>query len=185
LPLGRWWRSLQKLPEPAPVAILPQQGMRKHVIVAGYGRSGSTVARALRLAAVPVVVVELDHRLFESAQARGLAAVWGDITREEVLSAADGKHAQMLILALPGRSTIELAVRHVRHLNPDIQIISKAINDHDLIELRQLGVNVAVVSEFEGGVEMVRQALLKSGRQDADTKRLVNHLRSNLYGELK
>jgi hypothetical protein len=44
-----------------------------------------------------------------------------------------------------------------------------------------LGVDAVVQSEFEGGVEMLRQTLIHCGRGD-DIQQLVSELRASLYG---
>ncbi len=52
-------------------------------------------------------------------------------------------------------------------------------------ELRELGVPITVQPEFEGGLEMVRQSLLRFGRDDAEARHLVNQQRASYYGILK
>jgi hypothetical protein len=48
-----------------------------------------------------------------------------------------------------------------------------------------MGVPVAVQPEFEGGLEMVRQALLRFGHEDERTRLLVEEQRELFYGMLK
>ena len=62
------------------------------------------------------------------------------------------------------------------------QAIARAMRSHHIAELRALGVDIAVQPEFEGGVEMLRQVLIRCGRDDSETQRLVAHLREDLYG---
>jgi hypothetical protein len=51
------------------------------------------------------------------------------------------------------------------------------------MELRDLGVNATVQPEFEGGIEMVRQALAPYNYDELEVSRLISKLRSSLYGE--
>nr|AUN37740.1 putative glutathione-regulated potassium-efflux system protein KefB [uncultured bacterium] len=88
IPLGRAWQRRRKPVQPTLGMELPKDPLENHVVVAGYGRSGRAVAKALRAGAIPFVVVELDHPMFTLAVADGMPAVWGDVTREEVLAAA-------------------------------------------------------------------------------------------------
>lgn len=182
LPLGRSWREWRKPGFTIQTAHLANEGLRDHVVVAGYGRSGQTVAQALHVAGTPLIVVELDHLLFGAAQSKGIPAIWGDVAREEVLRAAHVDRAQMLVLAIPDRGSIKLTLQRVRSINPKIAVIARALRNHHVKELRSMGVDIPVQPEFEGGIEMLRQVLIRRGCDDAETSRLVAHMRENLYG---
>ncbi len=184
LPLGRRWREWRKSPDQVQAIGIEDDRLYNHVVVAGYGRSGQTVARALRVAGISLVVIEIDHLLFSAAQSTGIPAVWGDVARPEVLEAAQTARARILVLAVPDRGSVQLTLQRVRAMNPGIQVIARAARDHQLAELRTLGVDFAVQPEFEGGVEMLRQVLVRCGRDDAETRRLVSHLREDLYGSI-
>ena len=183
LPLGRAWRSWRK---PATVQArieLPAEALREHIIVAGYGRSGKAVARVLRAAGIPLVIVELNHLVFSELNAEGLPGIWGDITSEEILRAASVESARILVLTVPDRSTVQLAVAGARRLNSNVIAIARASLSHHVIELRKLGIDAVVQPEFEGGVEMVRQALVRYPVSSVATARLVSDLRKEFYGE--
>jgi len=179
LPLGRAWRRWSKPAASLPYIELPKESLSDHVVVAGYGRTGQTVARALRDAGIPLTVVELDHALFRSAVAEDLPAVWGDITRDEVLHAAQIEHARILVLTVPDRASVHLGIERARRLNPAVLLIARAAREHHVAELRALGVDAAVQPEFEGGVEMLRQALIGCGRDDTEAQMLVAKLRED------
>ncbi|HZT30931.1 MAG TPA: cation:proton antiporter [Bryobacteraceae bacterium] len=182
LPLGRAWRSWRKpAAAPAPVA-LPPEALHGHIVVAGYGRSGQAVARVLRAAGIPLVVVELNHAVFGALHEHGLAGVWGDITSEEIQHAARIESARMLVLAVPDLSTAELGVDRARRLNPAIVTIARAARPQQMTALRKLGVDAVVQAEFEGGVELVRQALIRYPADGALAARLLAGVREEFYG---
>ncbi|MDX1983358.1 MAG: cation:proton antiporter [Bryobacteraceae bacterium] len=182
LPLGRAWRAWRKPSMPVNTIELPVPALRDHVVVAGYGRSGRAVAQVLRASGTALMVVESDYALMGDITAARLNGVWGDITRDEILHAASIEKARILVLAVPDRSTVQLTVERVRRINPSLTIIARAVREHQVEELRRLGVDAAVQPEFEGGVEMVRQALVRYGFDDGAVNRLVGDLRNELYG---
>jgi monovalent cation:H+ antiporter-2, CPA2 family len=183
LPLGRAWQSWRK-PAGVPAHFeLPQQALEAHIIVAGYGRSGKAVASVLRSAGIPLLVVELNHAVFNDLKATAIPGVWGDITSEEVLRAAHIEGARILVLTVPDLSSVELSVNRARRLNPKIVTIARAALSHQVVELRKMGVDAVVQAEFEGGVEMVRQALVRYPADTAATSRLVSNVRNEFYGE--
>jgi CPA2 family monovalent cation:H+ antiporter-2 len=181
LPLGRAWQDWRK-PTRSPERLeLPHEALRGHTIVAGYGRSGKAAARVLRKVGIPLIVVELDHSVFNDLPADGIAGVWGDITSREILQAAQVETARLLLLTVPGPSTGHLAIQRARQLNPSVAIIARAARPHHVAELRELGVNAVVQPEFEGGVEMVRQALVQYP-SEAGASHVVSEIRNEFYG---
>lgn len=182
LPLGRAWRAWRKPARMPTVPGLPQEMLQGHIIVAGYGRSGKAAARVLRAAGIPLIVVELNHAVFSDLHANGLKGVWGDITSEEILHAAGVERARILLLAVPDHSTVCMSIERARRLNPKIVVIARAGGAHNVAELDKLGIDAAVQAEFEGGVEMVRQALVRYPYDDAATSRLVSDVRAEFYG---
>jgi CPA2 family monovalent cation:H+ antiporter-2 len=180
-PLGRAWRRWRK--PKAATAQVELSGDRQtgHVIVAGYGRTGRAVARVLKAANIPLVAVELNHSVFSRIAADGFAGVWGDITGEEIQHAANVAEARVLLLTVPDASTIHLSVDRARRANPKIAVIARAGRERHMEELTALGVDAAIQPEFEGGVEMVRQALLRYSCEGERQARLVAAVRADFY----
>ncbi len=182
LPLGRAWRGWRK---PTKVPVVPDLAREKldaHIVVAGYGRSGRAAARVLGAAGIPVVVVELNHAEFRDLSSDGLSGVWGDVTSEEILHAARIESARILLITVPNASTVYLSVERAKRLNPKLVVIARAVQAHNVAELRRLGVDAVIQAEFEGGVEMVRQALVRYPYEDAAMQRLVSGVRDEFYG---
>lgn len=181
LPLGRWWNSRQKTRRTGDTVPLSQPDLRDHVIVAGYGRTGRAAARVFQKAGIPLVVVELNHGVFADLTADGLPGIWGDITGEHILHAAQIERARILLLTVPDHSTLHLAIQRAKHLNPRVVIIARAVRPHHLEELRELGAGAVVQPEFEGGVEMVRQALIQFPGDEPAIWQSVADVREEFY----
>lgn len=181
LPLGRAWRAWQKPPAPARTIEVPDTSLTGHVIIGGYGRTGRTAARALKTSRIPFVIVELNHSLMEDLTAAGFTGIWGDITSEEILHAAQVECARMLLLTVPDQNSAQLAVVRARGMNADLIVIARAVREHHVAELLKLGVAAVVQPEFEGGVEMARQVLIRSRHNPAEALQIVDTLRSELY----
>ena len=111
-------------------------------------------------------------------RARRLHGVWGDITSAEILHAAHVKGARMLLLTMPDPDDIHLCVQRAHHLNPRSSLLRA--RPESVAEL-PLGV-APCQPEFEGGVEMVRQALVRYQCADDTTTRLVAEVRKEYYG---
>jgi CPA2 family monovalent cation:H+ antiporter-2 len=182
LPLGRTWRRFRKQDVGPATVELPNTKLEGHVVVAGYGRHGRAVTGVLGAANIPLVLAEWDHSTFSDASSEGIQAIWGDIAQDTILEATGIENARMIILTLPDQSTIELATRRARAMNPSIIVIARAVVERNVAELRKMGVDRVVQPEFEGGIEMVRQALVVWDFDRTETWRLIKILRSELYG---
>jgi monovalent cation:H+ antiporter-2, CPA2 family len=180
LPLGRMGQRRHASPpsvplEPAAVSL------RDHVIVAGYGRSGKATARVLHSAGIPFTVIEINHAVYGCLAADGVSGIWGDITGDEILKAAGLDTARILLLTVPDQATVRMAVQRARSLNPAVSVIARAFRRQDVLELRRLGVAGAVQPEFEGGVEMVREALLQYEPDAGVASALISEMRAEYY----
>jgi CPA2 family monovalent cation:H+ antiporter-2 len=182
-PLGRMWQRWRH-PSPARLPVeLPQESLEGHAIIAGCGRSGIAVARVLQKADVPLIVVEINHAIFSEVTAGGLPAVWGDITRTEILEAVQIRTARLMILAMPEPTSVLLATERATELNPSIAIIARASRPHQLAELRRKKVDAIIQPEFEGGIEMVRQALEHYPCAPSTAARLLSEVRNEYYAD--
>lgn len=182
LPIGRLWRKWRKQDHTVMSIPRSNSALMDHVVVAGYGRNGRAVTRVLRAANIPLVLAEWDHAAFSDAVSQGIEAVWGDIGQDVILHAAGIEHARMIILTVPDHSTIRLAANRARAMNPKIIVIARAVRERNVPELRAVGVDRVVQPEFEGGVEIVRQALVAWDFDRAEAWRLIKTLRADLYG---
>jgi monovalent cation:H+ antiporter-2, CPA2 family len=182
LPIGRLWRRWRKQDQVLMSIELSNSAMVDHVVVAGYGRNGRAVTRVLLAANIPVVLAEWDHAAFSDASAQNIEAVWGDIGQDVVLHATGIENARMIILTVPDNATIRLAANRARAINPKIIVIARAVLEHNVPELRGAGVDRVVQPEFEGGIEIVRQALVAWNFDRDEAWRLIKILRAELYG---
>jgi len=136
----------------------------------------------LKAARVPLIAVELNHPVFGDLRAAGVPGVWGDITSPDILHAAQIEKARLLLVTIPDPNTISLAVERARQANPEIVVVARAVQEHHMAELRKLHVDAVIQPEFEGGIEMVRQALVRYRCDDATTERLTAAIRNEFYG---
>lgn len=181
LPLGRAWRRWRR-PQPAQRQYnLPSIRLRDHVILAGYGRSGRAAARAFTAAGYPVLIVESNHSLYADLTAAGFTGIWGDISRLEILHAARVEHARVLLLTFPDQPQIHLTLQHALALKKDLTVIARAAHQSHIAPLLAHGAHVAVQPEFEGAIEMVRQALASCGHPAEKSEPALAALREDIY----
>jgi len=112
-----WRRRFRPAPEPGE--------WKNHLLMIGYGAGGKWVARPLRKAGIPFVVIDDDPAVIGLLQKQGIPCLLGDGTDPVVLKAARIDQAKA-VLASPRRVSDGLKVlRHAR----DIPVIVRVFED--------------------------------------------------------
>ncbi|MES4792917.1 MAG: hypothetical protein C4321_07965 [Chloroflexota bacterium] len=175
--LGPIWRFIDRqgeIPEPQ----VPRSG---HVVIIGYGRVGELTGHALGQLEIPFVVVEINLDRARALNAAGIPAIWGDAGTREVLERCLIQHARAVCITVPDESTAFVATATARSLNPAVPILVRARTGGEIPLLRELGANEVVVPEYEGGLEIMRQALVVLGFDPQEALHLSNAVRDIHY----
>ena len=153
---------------PLPGPAEPAAGMRRHVVILGYGHVGKAVARVLEGRGFPWVAADADYAMVHAATTGGAPLVYGDAGTPSVLDALRVADAGTLVVTVPdalaARQAIEYALRH----NPNLHVVVRAHSAQDEAALRRLGAARIVTAEREIGHELVRHALRRYGVSDQE-----------------
>ncbi|MEZ5291962.1 MAG: cation:proton antiporter [Vicinamibacterales bacterium] len=180
LPAVRAWTRWLR-PPVAGDRELPVTRLENHAIVAGYGRTGRAVVDALVETGVPHLALDSSHDALAAPLEQGLPVIWGDVASEHILDAAGVAQARMLVAAVPDRHAARAAIAYARRVNPRIFVVARATTAEEVEALRALRVDAMVQPEFEGGIEMVRRALVELDRSGDDVDGVVAELRRRQY----
>jgi len=130
-----------------------------HVIVLGYGLNGRNLATVLRETGLAYVIVELDSTLYGQAAAEGHPAMYGDGTREAILSEAGIADARVLVVAISDPIATRTIIRTARGLNPRLFIIARTRYVSEVGDLSRLGADDVIPEEFETSIEIFTRVL--------------------------
>ncbi|MFN8506883.1 MAG: cation:proton antiporter [Dehalococcoidia bacterium] len=172
--LWRWADRQGPLPE-------AREGMSGHAVIAGYGRVGQLTGHALGQLELPFLAVDSDLELVRRLAGAGIPAAWGDTASVDVLHRAAIERAALLVVCVPDESTALLTVANARRLNPGLRVIVRARDAGEVAVMRQLGAGEVVVPEYEGGLELMRQALIALGYDAAEALRFSRAVRDTHY----
>lgn len=138
---------------------LPSCSLADHVVLVGFGVGGQTVARVLREASIPYVVVEADQALVRQAQREGQVALFGDATRPEILRLAQLQRARvLLVLASDFEATCRI-LRLAASLQPEVHRIVRTRRTQEAERLRAAGAHEVIIEEFESAIEIFSRVL--------------------------
>lgn len=168
---GPIWKAIDRQ-GPLPAQFERMQG---HVVILGYGRVGELTGHALSSLQRDFVIIEGDLPRARTLSRSGLNVIWGDAASEHVLSRANVDRATLVVSALPDENSTLLAINNLRRIAPAIPAVVRARARDELRELARLGVEEVVVPEYEGGLELMSQALIALGypAEDAELYRLA------------
>jgi Trk K+ transport system NAD-binding subunit len=134
-------------------------GLDQHVIICGFGRTGSMLARELHAGKSTIVVIEPDHDRYVEAKALGYLCLHADATEESVLKKAGISRARALASVVSSDPVNVFITLSARSLNTGIQIIARGEAPSTEKKLLQAGAN-AVVLPAHIGAEQIASMIL-------------------------
>jgi len=95
------------------------------VIIAGFGRYGSTIGRFLQANGMKATYFDIDSNNVDLLRKLGLKVFYGDASRHDLLHAAGAKDARLLIVAVDeSEKAIEIVETAQKHF-PNLKIIAR------------------------------------------------------------
>jgi len=181
---------LSRLATPKPslnVAALREESesLGEHVIIAGFGRVGQTVARVLAACGVPYVALDLDHARVARGRAAGLPLYYGDAERVDVLEAAGIERARAAVITIDRAREASQAVAALHQRMPGLPIF---VRSHDMSHAHQLeaeGAAAVVPETVEASLQLGGILLSAVGVGTDDITRVMNEFRDNNYARLE
>ncbi|HYD78236.1 MAG TPA: monovalent cation:proton antiporter-2 (CPA2) family protein [Paucimonas sp.] len=158
---------------------------QKHVIIAGFGRSGQNLAKLLEEEKIAYHALDLDPDRVREAQAAGANVSYGDCARRESLVAAGIHRASALVISFTDTPSA-LKVLHFAHeLEPSLPVIVRSHDDSDLEKLRAAGAAEVVPELLEGSLMLASHALVLLGVPLRRVVHRVQMARDERYASLR
>jgi CPA2 family monovalent cation:H+ antiporter-2 len=158
---------------------------QKHVLIAGFGRTGQSLARLLEEEKIPYHALDLDPDRVREAQAAGAHVSYGDAARRESLVAA-GIHRAAALVVTYASTPSALKVLHFAHeLAPALPVIVRSHDDTDLDKLRNAGAAEVVPEAIEGSLMLASHALVMLGVPLRRVVHRVQAARDERYASLR
>ena len=120
-----------------------------HIILVGYGRVGSRIARRLIDQEIPFVLIDDVKQLCRDARKLGIPCVLGNAVNPEVIADANIATARGLVVAVSQTMEAGNIIRAARETNPDLAILARGHSDADIAYLLKSGADATVMGESE------------------------------------
>ena len=115
---------------------------KNSIILCGFGRVGQEIAQQLSENKKEFIVIDPDKQHADLAVQKGYITLNEDASKNSTLLHAGINHGAKTVLCVTGDDVINVYITLTsRHLNPDINIISRANRDDNVKKLYQAGAN--------------------------------------------
>jgi voltage-gated potassium channel len=133
--------------------------LKEHVVVCGFGRLGTLLARTLSASSAGFVILEENEARAAQAREQGYLCIHGDATSEATLLAAGVTRANALATVISNDALNVFITLSARALNPNMSIVARGERPGTESKLLQAGAD-KVVLPTHIGAERVAELIL-------------------------
>jgi voltage-gated potassium channel len=133
--------------------------LSEHVVVCGFGRLGTVLARSLSASSAGFVIIEENEARAAEARLQGHLCILGDATSEAILLAAGVVRANALATVLSNDALNVFITLSARALNPKLSIVARGELSSTESKLLQAGAD-KVVLPTHIGAERIAEVIL-------------------------
>jgi monovalent cation:proton antiporter-2 (CPA2) family protein len=152
---------------------------KNKVIIAGFGRVGSTIGRFLQANGEKATYLDIDPDNVDLLRKLGLKVFYGDASRHDLLHAAGAGEAELLIIAVDNPDkTLEIVETAKKHF-PHLKLIARTSSWNDSYEILDTGVNFIYRETLDSSLRMAADALCVMGHRKFQTYRAVKTFRKH------
>ncbi len=152
-----------------------------HVVVAGYGRVGQVIVKVLRDRRIRVLAIENSEAAIRKLRQEKIPYIFGDADAKLVLEKAHLNRAKALAIALPDPASTRILLKHALEIAPQLNIVVRSHNNHEIDILTKMGAKEVVQPEFEAALEMGGQILTSLGENTTDVNLVIHTIRTDRY----
>jgi CPA2 family monovalent cation:H+ antiporter-2 len=161
------------------------ENLHDHILIAGFGRVGQTVAKILSAACVPYIALDMDAARIKTCRSKGLPVFFGDARQIEILTAAGLHHAKGVIVTIDGVEAADYIITALQESFPDLPIFVRA---SDMLHGRRLekdGATQAVPETLEASIQLGAIAITSLGVSEDEAIGIIQKLRKDDYASLE
>ncbi|WP_084395690.1 cation:proton antiporter domain-containing protein [Henriciella aquimarina] len=170
-----------KTPEPETLQNTDFSDREGHVIIAGFGRVGHTIARILHEEQADIVILERGFHSVQRGRKEGWQVSLGDAARREILEVAGAHGASLFVVTVDDPASAEAMVRAIRSLRPTVPVFARARDAEHGQALRRAGATFVIPDAIEAGLQLAGRALQEFGYANETVRDLIGSERDEEY----
>jgi CPA2 family monovalent cation:H+ antiporter-2 len=155
-----------------------------HVLIAGFGRVGQTVAKILSAGGISYVALDLDAARIAACRKKGMPVFFGDASQIEILNAAGASRASGAVITIDQPATADRIVASLHEFLPDLPIVARARDLSHSHRLETEGATQAVPETLEASLQLGAIAMTSMGASSDEVIGIIEELRKDDYANL-
>jgi monovalent cation:proton antiporter-2 (CPA2) family protein len=156
-----------------------EQAENEAVIICGFGRFGQIVGRVLNMQQIAYVALDKSQEQVDIVRRFGNRVFYGDPAREQVMRAAGGEQAKVLVIALDDMEAALQVAQMVRVKFPHLHVLARARNRRHVHLLMGAGVKEIVRETFFSSLRLTELLLEQLDVPAAQAERAIALFRAH------
>ena len=159
--------------------------LSKHILIAGFGRVGQTVAKVLSDAGLSYVALDLDQTRVTKCRGKGMSVYFGDADHIDVLKAAGAGRAATAVITLDNQHAASRVVIALRDNYPELPIYVRARDRGHMLRLEQAGATAVVSEAAESSLQLGSIVLASHEVSSDEISSVIQAYRDDDYKRLE
>ena len=156
-----------------------------HVIIAGYGRVGQSVAAILKQQSIDYVALDLNASSVRQCRESDEPVYYGDAARSDVLRQAGAERAKVILITLDESIAAIRVVQAVKSLWPELTILVRSQDTEHSDELYKHGADAVMPETIEASLQLAAMVLEQVDVDAATISTCLDEIRTNDYKQIK
>lgn len=131
------------------------EALRRHIILCGFGRMGSLIAKNLARLDRDFAVIELNEGYEPTLKKMGVPHIIGDATDDDILMQAGLDHARALISVLPHDADNVFITLTANTICPSLKIVARAEQPQTENKLKRAGAARVICPQIIGATRIM------------------------------
>jgi len=153
----------------------------RHVLIAGYGRVGHTLAMLLKAKGIPFMAFDIDPARVTLGRSEGCAVFYGDISDPNLLGSIHIERAALIALTVDHPLSALQALATLRGRCPAIPVVARARDVESSVLLREAGATRSHPETIEASLRLGESALQLLDVPEEEILELLQFVRKHGY----
>jgi len=141
--------------------IEPDNELKDHLVIIGYGLNGRNLSRAAKRANIPYAIIEMNPETVRTEKAKGEPIIYGDAANESVLEHVNVHRARVIVIAISDSDATKGILTNIRHFTQNAFVIVRTRYVNEIEDNVKLGADEVIPEEFETSIEIFTRVLDK------------------------
>ncbi len=159
--------------------------LTNHVIIAGFGKVGTMLARVLNTEGINYIALDTNDEIVREEVSNGLAVFKGDTSNVSILKAVGAGRAITIVLTMNNITVIKKAIKVIHSHFENLKIVVKLKDLKNAPEFFSAGVSHVVPQDYEVGLQLGATILKSFGINEYEINSIKNQFRAGNYIGMK